>query len=67
MTSASPTIYCHLCEYTPHSAHEIRQVWYFDKLVVECLRSGRRSEHSLRRPIATQDGARTPIAGSEVM
>lgn len=67
MTSASPIIYCHLCGYQTHYAHETRQVWYHDRLVVECLRSGRRSEHSLRRPVATQSGMSTPIAGSEVM
>lgn len=67
MSSASPTIYCHLCEYVPHQAHEIRQVWYHDRLVVECLRSGRKSEHSLRKPVPTHTGMSTPIAGSEVM
>ena len=59
-------IYCHLCNYQPHAAREVRQVWYHDKIVCECLRSGQSSEHPLGRPVPTRSGMSTPISG-EVM
>lgn len=67
MTPSSPIIYCHLCGYQPHYAHEIRQVWYHDRLVVECIRTGKSSTHDLRRPSETRSGMSTPIGSTEVM
>lgn len=60
-----PVVYCHLCDHTPHSVRAIRQVWYWDKIVYECLLSGRSSTHPLRPPVPTLGGMVTPVGSSE--
>lgn len=60
---ADIVVYCHLCDYRPHSTRDILQIWYWDRIEYHCHVSGKHSIHALRSPIETVGGEVTPVHG----